>query len=308
MSKIPSTLIDGLKSSETMVRYDASCKRILQEKMLFALLLKSCIEEFRCYDVNKIIDCIESYPKDIKSKDRTPRILGMNSEDFGVNDGKVIFDICFYAKFPFKDDGVIVDIEAQNGRVHFKRAFYYASRLASLQYGRIFHKSHYDKICKVASIWIIIDPPNKKINSENIYKLHEKELFGHFKEKENIYNLMDIVLIHLGTLQDELADILVLLDTIFSEEISIDKKKEILQKRLKSNLSEKLEKELKGMCNFSEAIAKRNMKKGILQGREEGILLILRQMMKEMHLDANDVVELLNLPTQEKEKYLSLLR
>lgn len=59
MSKIPSTLIDGLKSSETMVRYDASCKRILQEKMILALLLKPCIEEFRCYDMNKIIDCIE---------------------------------------------------------------------------------------------------------------------------------------------------------------------------------------------------------------------------------------------------------
>lgn len=112
----------------------------------------------------------------------------------------------------------------------------------------------------------------------------------------------------MGTLHDELTDILDLLDTIFSEKINVDKKKEILRKRLELNLSEKLEKELKGMCNFSEAIAKRNMKKGILQGREEDILLILRQMMKEMHLDANGVVELLNLPTQEKEKYLSLLR
>lgn len=75
MSKIPSTLIDGLKSSETMVRYDASCKRILQEKMILALLLKSCIEEFRCYDVDKIIDCIEGYPKDIKFKDRAAKLL-----------------------------------------------------------------------------------------------------------------------------------------------------------------------------------------------------------------------------------------
>ena len=36
------------------VRYDAACKRLLSEKIILAWIMKSCLEEYRDYDVKEI--------------------------------------------------------------------------------------------------------------------------------------------------------------------------------------------------------------------------------------------------------------
>ena len=53
-----------------------------------------------------------------------------------------------------------------------KRNLYYCCRLVSSQYGTDFTNSHYEKIKKVYSIFICMNPPN--------YRREEKDTTGRF--------------------------------------------------------------------------------------------------------------------------------
>ena len=43
-----------LQAMDDKVRYDAACKRLLSEKIILAWIMKSCLEEYRDYEVKEI--------------------------------------------------------------------------------------------------------------------------------------------------------------------------------------------------------------------------------------------------------------
>lgn len=55
-----------------------------------------------------------------------------------------------------------------------KRNLYYCCRLVSSQYGIEFTNSHYEKIKKVYSIFICMNPPNYRKNTINQYSIQEE--------------------------------------------------------------------------------------------------------------------------------------
>lgn len=55
-----------------------------------------------------------------------------------------------------------------------KRNLYYCCRLVSSQYGTEFTNSHYEKIKKVYSIFIYMNPPNYRKNTINQYSIQEE--------------------------------------------------------------------------------------------------------------------------------------
>ena len=55
-----------------------------------------------------------------------------------------------------------------------KRNLYYCCRLVSSQYGTEFTNSHYEKIKKVYSIFICMNPPNYRKNTINQYSIQEE--------------------------------------------------------------------------------------------------------------------------------------
>lgn len=55
-----------------------------------------------------------------------------------------------------------------------KRNLYYCCRLVSSQYGTEFTNSHYEKIKKVYSIFICMNPPNYRKNTINQYSRQEE--------------------------------------------------------------------------------------------------------------------------------------
>lgn len=55
-----------------------------------------------------------------------------------------------------------------------KRNLYYCCRLGSSQYGTEFTNSHYEKIKKVYSIFICMNPPNYRKSTINQYSIQEE--------------------------------------------------------------------------------------------------------------------------------------
>lgn len=55
-----------------------------------------------------------------------------------------------------------------------KRNLYYCCRLVSSQYGTEFTNSHYEKIKKVYSIFICMNPPNYRKSTINQYSIQEE--------------------------------------------------------------------------------------------------------------------------------------
>ena len=56
--------------------------------------------------------------------------------------------------------------------------------MISSQYGTVFTKSHYEKIQKVYSVWICMNPPKERNNTITEYFLTEKQHVGKVEEVE----------------------------------------------------------------------------------------------------------------------------
>ena len=60
--------------------------------------------------------------------------------------------------------------------------------MISSQYGVEFTESHYDKIKKVYSTWICMNPPENRKNTINRYSIKEEQLAGNVTENVQNYD------------------------------------------------------------------------------------------------------------------------
>ena len=213
--------------------YDEACKKLLANKIILAWIMKSCLEEYQEIDVNEIaenyiegepqIAQIAVHPDEMAGKGE--QIIGEKTEDSTITEGTITFDIRFHALIPDTEEKVrlFINVEAQNdfypGYPIMKRGIYYCSRLISSQYGVEFTNAHYERIKKVSSIWICLNPPKYRENTINRYTIQEEHLIGDVSEKKENYDLMTAVIICLGNSKDEhYTGILKLLDVLLSSE------------------------------------------------------------------------------------------
>ena len=170
-------------------RYDTVCKKVLSRKPVLAKILKSCVDEYKDYDMKFIEEqCIEgdtiSFSMGVNPDESYPHIIGDDTVDKLEREGTVYYDIRFNTLVPGTDEYIklIINIEAQtiHGKKEppLKRAVYYASRLISAQNGTEFTKADYDKIHKVYSIWICINGEEQLHNTVTEYCLCEKNVLG----------------------------------------------------------------------------------------------------------------------------------
>ena len=220
---------------------------------------------------------------------------------------------------------LIINIEAQNdfypGYPIISRGIYYCSRLISSQYGVEFSDAHYEKIKKVYSIWICMNPPKYRENSISRYSITEEQLIGSCSERKENYDLLTAIMICLGDSDDENASgILKLLEVLLSSDREVKEKKEILQNDFSIEMTKTLEREVSTMCNLSKGVEEKGIQKGIEQGIqkgieqgieqgiEKGILLSIRNLMETMGWSVEQAMEVLKIPEEEKSKYLDELK
>ncbi|MCI8310730.1 MAG: hypothetical protein HFI12_00675, partial [Lachnospiraceae bacterium] len=185
--EIENTLAQNISVARENAFYDEACKRLLANKVILAWIMKSCLEEYREIDVNEIAESyIEGEPQIAKiavhpdeMAGRGEQIKGGKTEDSTITEGTITYDIRFYALIPGTKDitGLFINVEAQNdfypGYPIVKRGIYYCSRLISSQYGVEFTNAHYERIKKVSSIWICLNPPKYRENTINRYTIQE---------------------------------------------------------------------------------------------------------------------------------------
>lgn len=318
------TIAQGLHATDDSAGYDAACKRVLSEKAILARIMRACLDEYKDCDVDEIAEkYIEGQPQvsavPVLPDEGGSIIHGLDTADKSVHEGTVTYDIRFRATVPGTGEpiGLIVNVEAQNdfypGYPLIKRGIYYCCRMISSQYGREFTGSHYERIKKVYSIWICMNPPKNRENTITRYRVVEEHLVGEATEPVRNYDLLSIILLCLGRPDGENYDgVLRMLDVLLSHETSEAEKRRILQDEYDIQMTRTMEQEVSVMCNLSKGVEEKGIAKGIAKGRAEGhterALSDLRSLMETLHLSADQAMAALKVPEAERQTYLDLLK
>lgn len=253
--------------------YDENVKQLLSYKPILAWILKCCAEEFAGLEISEIEGCIEGEPEvgkaavnsgEQKIVDRSDqkRIIGINTEDLSASDGLVRYDIRFNARIDGQDANITLFINVEAQRLDTtkdypieKRTVYYLSRMISSQYGTVFTKSEYGKLCKVYSIWIVSEPVEYNRNTIASFRLVQQNIFGEPYYDEKNYDLMSGVLVNLnsgdGTVKNKL---LKLMNKLLDSKTTVEEKENLLEKEYNIPMTVKVKKEVADMCNLSDGI------------------------------------------------------
>ena len=326
--EIENILAKNITAAGEKAAYDAACKRLLANKVILAWIMKSCMEEYKAHSIKEIAErYIEGIPQiaeaavnsDEDGYEGSEQIRGAKNEDSTIQEGTITYDIRFLAIVPGTGETIrlIINIEAQNdfypGYPIIKRALYYCSRMISSQYGSEFTETHYEKIRKVYSIWICPNPPKKRENTITRYCVQEENLVGQVLEQKENYDLLTVVMICLGHAGDDnYTGILKLLDVLLSSEKEAEEKKKILQEDFDIAMTKTLESEVSAMCNLSKGVEERGIAIGLERGMERGMeaatLNAIRNLMETLKLTAEQAMEALKVPEEEKVKYTGMLK
>ena len=249
--------------------------------------------------------------KVLPDETNAPKITGIGVEDDSLTEGNITYDIQFRAIVPDSDEIVqmIINVKAQNdfypGYPIIKRGIYYGARMISSQYGTVFTKSHYEKIQKVYSVWICMNPPKKRNNTITEYTLTEKNHVGNVKEKEEYYDLINVVMICLG--EEETSNkLLCLLDVLLSSDRKAKEKKSILESEFKISMTERMEEEVAYMCNLSDGVENKGIQKGIKIGIEQEYIRLIQKKL-EKNKSVEQIADELELSVEDVLKYICLL-
>ena len=309
--EMETTMAQGLHITDENAGYDAACKRVLSEKAILARIMKACLEEYKNCDVNDIAGkYIEGQPQvsevPVLPDESGSVISGMDTEDKSIREGSVTYDIRFRAVVPGTEEqiGLIINVEAQNdfypGYPIITRGVYYCCRIISSQYGREFTGSHYERIKKVYSIWICMNPPKYRKNSITRYRLVEEQLVGEAVEPVENYDLLSIVMLCLGGPGGgNYEGVLRLLDVLLSNETSEVEKRKILQDDYGIQMTQTMEQEVSVMCNLSKGVE--------AKGMTNGILASIKNLVKNLGMSVEQAMSVLEVPEAERQKYMDLL-
>ena len=305
------TLAQSIDIVQQKAQYDEACKKVLAEKMILAWIMKHTMKEYAEYDVRELVEnFIVGEPKVAETNvlpDETnaPKITGTGVEDSTVTEGSITYDIQFRAIVPSSDEIVqmIINVEAQNdfypGYPLIKRGIYYLARMISSQYGTIFTQSHYEKIQKVYSVWICMNPPKERNNTITEYSLTEKHHVGKVEEVEEYYDLMSAITVCLGKNEEETEhELLRLLDVLLSSDKKAKEKKEILENEFQIPMTERIETEVEHMCNLSDGVEQKGIEK-------EHLRQIKNKMEKNKSVEK--IAEELELDVENVKNYIEIL-
>ena len=313
------SLASGVDVAKKKAAYDAACKRLLSEKIILAWILKSCTTEFRDLDVNTIAkQCIEGKPYVSKvpvGPDETaPAIQGMNTAHTSPTEGNVYFDIYFRAVVPKTGEVIqlIINVEIQGdfhpGYPLPKRGIFYCGRMISSQAGFVFESSEYGKLRKVYSIWICPNPPKRRENSITRYHMAEECVVGSDHEPKENYDLISLVMIHLGAPEGQESDSLLKLPgTLLSSDTSPAAKKQVLEEEFHIPMTKAMDREVSALCNLSDYIEYRGIQKGEQKGMEKGTFIALNNLMKNTGWPFEKAISTLDVPQEQWKIYADML-
>ena len=118
-------IVYSSKATDQKAQYDASAKRLLGQKIILAHILIRVVDEFKGMDADTVASLIEGEPyisqipvepgltnKDMVDARTGERIVGLNTENSEIDEGKIYFDIIFYVRMRDGLAKMIINLEA----------------------------------------------------------------------------------------------------------------------------------------------------------------------------------------------------
>ena len=282
------TLIaEELDAAGIKVQYDEHVKRILSNRQVLARILQGAAAEYAAFDAEEIAEWIEPGIEVARvplkpggKKENGLLITGDNTESKIPGEGRITFDIRFCAMLPgYKKAAevkLLLNVEAQK-KFYQKyrivtRGIFYGARMLSEQLDREFTDSDYNSLKKVYSIWICMNAPKHIGNAMSEYRIAKWDLVGRIPERKVSYDKLSVVIICLNEKAPagNSGKLHGFLNTLLSPAIAPAEKERILAENYGLAMEQELGKELKQMCNLSEAIEEKGIKKGRKQGFSMG--------------------------------------
>ena len=259
--------------------YDTNVKYLLSDKQILSRILKYTIEEFQEMDIEDIMGCIGD---DIEIGTRPVdaglsnlgRVRETVTEDNIPGEGIIYYDIRFTAYIEEAEIKILINLEAQRSSDHSKlgyhlenRIIFYLARMISAQKQTEFFHSDFDNLKKVRSIWICMDNDETEDSIEEI-GLDRKMVFGN---KKNPYHtdLMKGIIVNIRNGEnDKYSDsikksqnvLISMLEELLSEKDAVEKKR-ILADEYGMIMTAELEGRIQIMCNLSENIEERGIRR-----------------------------------------------
>ena len=307
--EVKNMLSKSLDAVEERAKLDASCKRLIANKVILAWIMKNSMEEYAAYSVEEIAaKFIEGTPEianvAVHQDETVPEMItGTGTESTSIREGTITYDVRFIATHPRSGEQVrlLVNLEMQAnfypGYPLIKRGIYYGSRMISSQYGTEFTDAEYGKIKKVYSIWVCLNPPMYRQNTINRYSICEENMIGTLAEKREHYDLMTVIMICLGDPDKAPSDLLRMLGVLFSDEKSAAEKRQILMDEFDIKTTKNTESEVAEMCDYGDYI----WMKGMARGEEKKLVQQVSKKLSKGY-DADEIAEMLEeeLPIIEK--------
>ena len=314
-------LANKLHAAGDKAQYDACAKNLLSEKIILAWIFKYCTDEFKNYDISRIVQCIEKpqvsetpVHQNTSKQIGDQSISGLNTEDKPIDEAKVLYDILFHAWVPDSKQPVRlwINLEAQktatSGYSLLKRGIYYCGRLLSQQFGKNVEEIGYDNIEKVYSIWICESNTGKRTNTINKYTIAEESVLGNFRDKQENYDLLTVVMvgldtnhqhINVGSEKSDNEKLIGMLSTLLSSVKKSNEKLNILEQTYNIHTSDKFKQEVSVMCNLSHNIEARGEQNGIQLANARN----LSALMKNANLSLIEAMKMLGIDQSEYELY-----
>ena len=102
--------------------------------------------------------------------------------------------------------------------------------------------------------------------------------------------------------------VLKLLDVLLSPKAGETRERQVLQQEFDIAMTETLEAEVQAMCNLSQGVMALGIEKGIEQGKAEGLLASIRNLMANTGWSLEKAMEILGVPETDRSKYADLLQ
>ena len=142
------------KQDENENVYDQHFKSVIHRSTILSWILKGCIGDLKDKGIDEIKNGLR-----IGADGFT--VIGRDTEIVSPKTGPIRLDSLFELMLPDTDITVLVNVEAQNPNYRYsmeKRAEYYVCALIQDQKGSVFKNDDYDNMCKVFSIWLMMNP------------------------------------------------------------------------------------------------------------------------------------------------------
>ena len=130
-------------------------------------------------------------------------------------------------------------------------------------------------------------------------------MIGNVKEDIQHYDLMNIVMLCLGSSDNIEDNALGMLNTLLSDTMSSSERIKILDKKFDFDMSPDDKKEVSEMCNVSRGVYDKGMDRGITLGMDKSTLNSISKMMSTFNITIARAMDILEVPDEKREYYKS---